>query len=229
MNVCINGMTTDEVKVLRENLVQNNIEKKKVYSAIKRVFDILISFVALIALSPAFLIVALVVCIDDPHGGPLYKQERVGRNGKKFQFYKFRSMVVGAEDMLNGLRDQNEKTGPVFKMHDDPRITRVGRFIRKTSIDELPQLWNVLKGDMSLVGPRPAPTYEVEQYDDFTRLRLLVTPGLTCYWQVAEHRDEIGFEEWMKLDVDYIKDRNFLVDLKLILLTFRVSFTGQGM
>ena len=124
--------------------------------------------------------------------------------------------------------DQNEMDGPVFKIKDDPRITRVGKFIRKTSLDELPQLWNILKGDMSIVGPRPALPREVEQYGDYEKQRLYVTPGLSCYWQIAPHRNDLSFEEWMDLDVKYVKERSFWVDWKIIFKTFKVCLLGRG-
>ena len=203
-------------------------QDKKVYRLAKRLFDILASFTALIALLPLSLVIALLIFIDDPKGSPLYAQERVGKLGKTFKMWKFRSMVVNADAMLEQLQQHNEKDGPVFKMKDDPRVTRIGRFIRKSSLDELPQLWNVFKGDMSLVGPRPALPKEVEQYGDYERQRLLVTPGLTCYWQVQKNRDEIGFAEWMASDIKYIRERCFWLDLKLIFLTVRVVLGGHG-
>lgn len=155
-------------------------------------------------------------------------QKRVGLNGKVFRFYKFRSMIVNAESLLNELKDKNEKDGPVFKIKNDPRITRIGKFIRRTSIDELPQLFNILKGDMSFVGPRPALPKEVEQYSPYHRQRLLVKPGLTCYWQASSERDDISFDEWMTLDIKYIMNQSFRLDIKLIFKTFKVVFTGQG-
>ena len=124
--------------------------------------------------------------------------------------------------------EKNEMDGPVFKIKDDPRITHVGKFIRKTSIDELPQLWNILKGDMSIVGPRPALPREVEQYTEYDRQRLYVTPGLSCYWQIAPHRNDLSFEEWMALDVKYVKERSFWVDWKIIFKTFKVCLLGHG-
>lgn len=213
---------------LREELKTEAVKKRRVYWIAKRTFDISASFIAIVALSWFMLLVAIAVFIDDPHGSPIFTQERVGRNGKIFKFYKFRSMVVGAESLLDGLQEENEKSGPVFKIKNDPRITRVGKFIRRTSIDELPQLFNILKGDMSVVGPRPALPNEVKQYDDYAKLRLLVTPGLTCYWQVQNNRDAISFDEWMDLDVKYIKERSLWVDMKLIFKTVKVSLTGQG-
>ena len=167
-------------------------------------------------------------CIYHPSAGPIFSQERVGRNGKLFRLYKFRSMCPNAEAKLDELLEQNEMDGPVFKIKDDPRITRVGKFIRKTSLDELPQLWNILKGDMSIVGPRPALPREVEQYGEYEKQRLYVTPGLSCYWQVAPHRNDLTFEEWMDLDVKYVKERGFWVDWKIIFKTFKVCLLGHG-
>lgn len=142
---------------------------------------------------------------------------------------KLRTMVPQAESMLDSLLDQNEMDGPVFKIKDDPRITRVGKFLRKTSIDELPQLWNILKGDMSIVGPRPAIPREVEQYTVYQRQRLYVTPGLTCYWQIQSHRNELSYDEWLELDLKYIRERSFWVDWKIIFKTFGavLKLTGE--
>lgn len=221
-------LTNKEVELLREELKTKYIKNKKIYWNTKRAFDILASLAAIVVLFIPLCIVALLIFIDDPHGSPIFTQDRVGRNGKVFKFYKFRSMVVNAEALLDDLQEMNEKTGPVFKIKEDPRITRIGRFIRKTSIDELPQLLNILKGDMSVVGPRPALPKEVEQYDEYAKLRLLITPGLTCYWQVKNNRDAITFDEWMDLDVKYIKERTFWGDIKLIFMTLKVSVTGQG-
>lgn len=182
--------------------------------------------VALIVLSPLMLLTALAVVLDDPKGGPIFSQERVGRRGKPFRMYKFRSMCVNAESELEALMKHNEMDGPAFKMKDDPRITRVGRFIRKTSIDELPQLLNVLRGDMSIVGPRPALPREVEQYDEYQKQRLYVQPGLTCYWQIQPDRNQLSFQEWMDLDIEYIQERSFLTDWKVI---FKTVGTVLGM
>lgn len=142
--------------------------------------------------------------------------------------YKFRSMYSNAEEILKDLMGDNEMDGPAFKIKDDPRITRVGRFIRKTSIDELPQLWNVFKGDMSIVGPRPALPREVEQYTELQMQRMLVQPGLTCYWQIQPNRNDISFDEWMALDFKYIEERSFLVDWKIIFLTIKAVACRQG-
>ena len=204
------------------------LRRKKYYWIGRRAQDIFLSLVALIVLAIPMLIVALVVWIDSPGASPIFVQDRVGRNGKIFKFYKFRSMVPNAETKLKEVLDQNEMDGPVFKMKNDPRITRVGRFIRRTSIDELPQLINILKGDMSIVGPRPALPREVEQYTDYERQRLFVTPGLTCYWQIQPNRNELSFDEWMELDLQYIRDRSFWVDWKIIWKTIGAVLRMYG-
>lgn len=195
------------------------ISKKPIYDFFKRCFDIVCSLLGLIVLLIPLLIVATIILIDCPGAAPIYVQQRIGKNGRAFKFYKFRSMVPGAEDMLDTLLDQNEMEGPAFKMKDDPRITRFGRFIRRTSIDELPQLWNVLKGDLSLVGPRPPLPREVEQYDEYQKQRLMVMPGLTCYWQIQPKRNSLSFDEWLELDLKYISERSFTTDLKILLKT----------
>ena len=209
-------------------LTEDEIRANGFYLVVKRLLDIVFSMLGIVALSWLFLIVAVIIFIDDPHGSPFFSQPRVGRNGKVFRFWKFRSMIVGADKLVGALQEQNEKDGPVFKIKDDPRITRIGKFIRKTSIDELPQLWNVLKGDMSIVGPRPPLPCEVEKYGEYERQRLLITPGLTCYWQVCKGRDDVGFDEWVDMDIKYIRNRSFVVDMELILRTVAVVFTGQG-
>ncbi|MDO4300477.1 MAG: sugar transferase [Clostridia bacterium] len=198
----------------------------KGYLFIKRVFDIISSGIAIIVLSPVMIITAAAIVIESP-GSPIFAQERVGRNGKIFKMYKFRSMCLDAEKKLKKLQSQNEADGPVFKIKDDPRITRIGRFIRKYSIDELMQLFNIFKGDMSVVGPRPALPGEVAEYDDFAKLRLLVKPGLSCYWQISG-RSNIGFSEWMQLDVKYIREMSILTDIKIILLTIPAILKGDG-
>ena len=201
---------------------------KPVYRFFKRAQDIVLSAIALVILFIPMVLVGLAIWIDSPGASPFFKQKRIGANGVPFDFYKFRSMVPNAEAMLKDLLDQNEMDGPVFKIKNDPRITRVGKWIRKTSVDELPQLINVLKGDMSFVGPRPALPREYVLYGDYEKQRLFVTPGLTCYWQVQPRRNELSFEEWMNLDVQYIRDRSFLLDWKLIFQTFAVVFRGDG-
>lgn len=183
---------------------KTNLHEHRAYWCVRRAQDIFFSLLALIALSPLMLLTCIAVWIDSPGASPVFSQLRVGRNGKLFRLYKFRSMCPNAESKLNDLLQDNEMDGPVFKMKDDPRITRVGHFIRKTSIDELPQLVNILKGDMSIVGPRPALPREVAQYTPYEWQRLYVTPGLSCYWQIAPHRNQLSFDEWMALDVKYV-------------------------
>lgn len=193
------------------------------YSVTKRLIDIVGSLCGIILLSPLFLIVAILIKLEDPKGKVFFAQERNGKYPKTFKMYKFRSMVHNAEELLKDLMDRNEQTGPVFKINDDPRITKVGKVIRKTSIDELPQLFNVLKGDMSLVGPRPPIPHEVDQYNSYQMQRLAVKPGLTCIWQVSG-RNNIGFDEWVEMDIEYIKTRNLWLDIKLIFKTVGVLF-----
>lgn len=204
------------------------LRRDRGYWYVRRAQDIILSLLALIVLCVPMFIVAAIIWIDSPGASPFFTQMRVGRNGKLFPFYKFRSMVPNAESKLNELLDKNEMDGPVFKIKEDPRITRVGKFIRKTSIDELPQLINILMGDMSIVGPRPAIPREVEQYSDYEKQRLYVTPGLTCYWQIQPHRNDLGFEEWLELDLKYIQDRSFWVDWKIILKTFGAVLGMNG-
>lgn len=203
-----------------------NKQNLKVYEICKRTIDIIGAGLGLILLSPIIAIVACAVKVTSK--GPIFfSQKRVGKNGELFEMYKFRSMVVNAEELKENLEDQNEMSGPMFKIKDDPRVTKVGKFIRKTSIDELPQLWNILKGDMSLVGPRPSLPKEVEQFDNWMFKRLSVRPGLTCYWQVSG-RNNIDFEDWMKLDVKYVEERNIWIDIKLIFKTIFVLFGDKN-
>lgn len=204
------------------------LRKGKRYWKLRRIQDVVLSVIALVVLWPLMLITALIIVIDSPGASPIFVQTRVGRDGKLFQFYKFRSMCPNAEEKLEELLKYNEMDGPAFKMQDDPRITKVGRFIRKSSIDELPQLINVFRGEMSIVGPRPPLPREVEQYDSYAMQRLLITPGLTCYWQIKPYRNRLSFEEWVELDVQYIKDRSFLTDWKIILATFGAVFGMNG-
>lgn len=201
---------------------------KKSFWVKKRCFDIVVSFFALVFLLPIFAIICILIFIDDPHASSIFKQTRIGRHGKAFTMYKFRSMVANAEQLRKSLSESNEMDGPVFKMKNDPRITKIGRFLRKTSIDELPQLFNVLKGDMSFVGPRPPLPDEVAQYNDYQRLRLVVTPGLTCIWQTENDRNEIAFDDWVEMDIDYIEHRTVFKDIALIIRTAAVMLTKEG-
>ncbi|MEH7384318.1 sugar transferase [Bacillus sp. JJ1521] len=193
----------------------------------KRTIDLIGSIFGLLLLLPLFLIVATLIKIEDPKGKVFFKQKRVGKDGIEFEMFKFRSMVSNAEELLDSLKHLNETSGAMFKMKSDPRVTKVGNFIRKTSIDELPQLWNVLRGEMSLVGPRPALPREVEQYNSYHKQRLAVTPGCTGLWQVSG-RSNIGFESMVELDLKYISERSFFYDLKIILKTVKVMFGSEG-
>ena len=205
------------------NTMNGNVESKsKIYLIAKRITDIVCSLVGLIILSPILLCTAIAIKIDSK-GPILFKQDRVGKDEQIFSMYKFRSMVVNAEELKKSLEKENEMSGPMFKIKKDPRVTRVGRFIRKTSIDELPQLINVLKGNMSLVGPRPSLPKEVEAFEPWMKERLTVLPGLTCIWQVSG-RNNIPFKEWMELDIKYVRERSYFLDLKLIFKTIFVLF-----
>ncbi len=205
----------------------DTFKEKPVYAFFKRLFDLLLSGMAILLLSPVLLILAIAVRSD---GGPaIYSQIRVGKNGKLFRIYKFRSMCVNADspEMLEKLAALNEMDGPAFKIKDDPRITKVGRFIRRTSLDELPQLFNIFIGNMSIVGPRPPLESEVRQYTEYQKQRLLVKQGLTCYWQCSG-RNNISFDEWMDMDIRYIRERSLLTDLKIILKTVPAVLSGDG-
>lgn len=193
----------------------------------KNVFDIAASFLLLIMLSPVFLLIALLIKLIS-RGPALFVQTRLGLNGRRFKFYKFRSMVVGAEGKLKPLLENNEISGPVFKMTNDPRITQLGRFLRKYSLDELPQLYNVLRGEMSLVGPRPPLPEEVKRYGRWQRRRLSVKPGITGLWQVSGRSEIKDFNEWLKLDLEYIDNWSLWLDFKILLKTFWVVLTAKG-
>jgi lipopolysaccharide/colanic/teichoic acid biosynthesis glycosyltransferase len=207
---------------------EKTLRSHRRYWVLRRAQDIVFSLLALILLAPLALLISLAIVLDSPGDGAIFRQRRVGRDGKLFWLYKFRTMCPDAEEQLNELLSQNQMDGPVFKIKDDPRITRVGRFLRKTSLDELPQLLNVLRGDMSIVGPRPALPREAELYSDYQRQRLYVTPGLSCYWQIAPHRNEMSFDEWVALDLKYIQERSFWVDWKIIFLTVRAMLMKYG-
>lgn len=193
---------------------------------LKRSMDIIGSIIGIIFLSPLLLIVAILIKMESK-GRVFFSQVRVGLNGKEFRIYKFRSMVENAESLRKSLEDKNEVNGPMFKIKKDPRVTKIGRFIRKTSIDELPQLLNVLKGEMSLVGPRPSLPSEVINFEPWMLKRFQVKPGLTCYWQVSG-RNNIGFKEWMELDIKYVNEISFSTDIKLILRTIILLFGDKN-
>ncbi|CAG7613366.1 hypothetical protein PAESOLCIP111_01595 [Paenibacillus solanacearum] len=196
------------------------------YLIVKRMMDVIGAGIGIILLLPFLFIIGCLIKLEDPRGPIFFKQTRVGKNGKPFGMYKFRSMVNNAEQLLPSLLEQNEIAGAMFKIKNDPRITRVGRWIRKTSIDELPQLWNVLNGEMSLVGPRPPLPREVHEYSEYDKLRLLVTPGCTGIWQVSG-RSNVGFREMVEMDLKYIMERTLLMDIKIILKTIIVMLKSK--
>lgn len=222
MAISKSSLDTDDTFVINigqtSPSLKEKIENQKKYLIAKRAMDLIGSLVGIILLSPLFLVIALLIKLEDRKGSVIFKQQRVGKDGKLFYIYKFRSMVTNAENLLDQLLDKNETTGAMFKMKNDPRVTRIGHFIRRTSIDELPQLFNVLKGNMSLVGPRPPLPREVEKYSSYDKQRLLVTPGCTGLWQVSG-RSNVGFNTMVKLDLDYIQGRSVLLDLKIIFRT----------
>ncbi|VDH12689.1 priming glycosyltransferase [Lactiplantibacillus plantarum] len=197
------------------------------YRFIKRVFDFVASLLGLIILSPLFLLIAIAIKIEDPKGAVFYSQTRLGRGEVPFKMYKFRSMVSNADELLEKLLKDNEIDGAMFKMQDDPRVTKIGRFIRKYSIDELPQLLNVLQGSMSLVGPRPPLPREVEEYSDYDKQRLAVKPGCTGLWQ-ATVRNSVGFDEMVKLDLTYISKRSVAFDVYILFKTVVIMFKPNG-
>lgn len=199
-------------------LKQDQIDHRYFYRTVKIILDKFLSLFALIILSPVFLSVAVLIKIDDPRGPVFYSQTRIGRNGRTFKMYKFRSMVVNADKKLKELLNKNEIDGAMFKMKYDPRVTKVGRIIRKYSIDELPQFFNVLKGDMTLVGPRPPLQREIYDYTEYDKQRLMVTPGCTGLWQVSA-RNSVGFHEMVELDIEYIQKSGLLYDLSILLRT----------
>lgn len=202
------------------------VKSRKGYHFMKRFFDVVLSIGGLIVLSPIMVIIAYKIKKED--GGPVfYRQVRVGKDGRHFEMYKFRSMVPNADQLLGKLKDQNEVDGAMFKMKHDPRITKIGHFIREHSLDELPQLMNVVKGDMSLVGPRPPLPSEVKQYTNYDKQRLYVTPGCTGLWQATE-RNNVGFDEMVQLDLCYIKEASLQEDFRIVLKTISIIFKPNG-
>lgn len=224
----------DEVGVSSPNgnddkiqLNKQKIDSKIIYRFFKRAIDILGSSIGLIVLLPLFLVVGFKIKKEDAAGTIFFSQIRVGKNGKLFKMYKFRSMCVDAEERLDLLLEHNDIDGAMFKMKDDPRITKIGKFIRKTSIDELPQFWNVLKGDMSLVGPRPPLKREVEEYTSYDLQRLFIKPGCTGLWQVSG-RNHLNFEQMIELDLKYINTLSLINDIKIILKTVYIIIRPNG-
>nr|WP_127579961.1 sugar transferase [Paenibacillus koleovorans] len=206
---------------------KNSQVRRTRYEIMKRFMDIVGAVMGIVFLFPIFVLIALFIKLEDPKGRVFYKQTRVGKNGKVFEMYKFRSMITNAEELLPTLQHLNERSGAVFKMKADPRVTRVGSFIRRTSIDELPQFLNVLKGDMSMVGPRPPLPQEVEMYTAYDKQRLIVTPGCTGPWQVSG-RNHMSFKEMVSLDLKYISERSLMLDIKLILKTVGVMVWSRN-
>ena len=225
--------TVEEKKKTAEAVTPEDMKEfvapapKPFYEFGKRVFDIVASFFGLIVLSPVFLITAIAIWWED-HGTPFYSQTRLTKGGKEFKMYKFRSMCMDADKMLDSLLDKNEMTGPAFKIAADPRITKIGPIIRRASIDELPQLVNILKGDMSVIGPRPPLPREVAQYTPYQMHRLDVKTGLACYHECMGRNDNPDFDEWVESDLKYIRERSLWVDFKVILMTIKVVLTGKG-
>lgn len=203
-----------------------NIRQSRFYLITKRALDLIVASLIVLMVLPLVPVIVLLIKMDSK-GPVLFRQKRVGKNGKVFELFKFRSMVDGAEKALDSLRPLSNREGPIFKIEEDPRITRVGRFLRRSSLDELPQIINVLKGDMTIVGPRPNLPSEVAQYLPWQRTRLLVRPGITCFWQVTG-RSHIGFQEWMRLDLEYIRKRSIKTDLKIIFKTFPAVIARKG-
>lgn len=215
-------MSTDNAhdKVNKTMLSQEKIDSRIFYRSMKKLTDRVLSALALILLSPLFLVISILIKRED-RGPVFYTQRRIGRNGKIFSMYKFRSMVVHADQKLEKLADQNEVEGAMFKMKNDPRVTKIGRIIRKYSLDELPQLLNVVQGDMSLVGPRPPLEKEIQQYTNYDMQRLMVTPGCTGLWQVTK-RNSVGFHEMVELDIEYINKSNYFYDISILFKTIQV-------
>jgi len=212
-------VNTHEKTIIHQTmLAEKDVRGGLVYRIIKRIIDISLAIVGLICLFPVLIIVALLIKSENMKGSVLFSQIRIGKKGKAFKLYKFRSMVIDAEEKLEDLVYLNEVTGAMFKIKEDPRVTRVGKIIRRTSIDELPQLWNVLLGEMSIVGPRPPLPREVEIYTTFQKQRLLVTPGCTGLWQVRG-RSNLNFDKMVELDLYYIQKRSVWLDMKIIVVT----------
>lgn len=220
------GATASTPPAVRtEQIVQASRRK---YWKRKRVFDFAASLLLLALSAPLLLLMAVLICLDDPRGGPIFRQTRLGLGGRRFTMYKFRTMAVDAEQRRAELAALNEMDGPVFKIREDPRVTRIGKFLRRSSLDELPQLFNVLRGDMSIIGPRPPLPCEAAEYTDYQSLRLIVKPGLTCLWQVRTDRNAVSFAEWVEDDMEYILNASLWGDVKLMLKTPFVMLRGEG-
>lgn len=215
------------MKSKKFHINEQQLNHQYVYRFVKRLFDMVASTIALVILSPLFLIIAICIKVDDPKGPVFYSQVRVGKDGKHFKMFKFRSMVTNADQLLEKLRSQNDVDGAMFKMKNDPRITKVGRIIRKYSLDELPQLANVVMGSMSIVGPRPPLVSEVAEYTEYDKQRLMVKPGATGMWQVGG-RNDVSFDEMVALDLTYIQERSIWLDLKIMFETVKIMIIPNG-
>lgn len=218
-------MDKGKTNVAKETVYIN--EHSAGYIFLKRIFDILFSFFALVILSPIFLLVGIIIKLDGPKGEVFFQQERVGVDGELFKMYKFRSMYPDAEKRLEEIKHLNEIEGNMFKMKEDPRVTHIGKFIRAYSIDELPQLLNVLKGDMSLIGPRPPLVREYERYSLYDKKRLAIRPGITGLWQVSG-RNSLSFDEMVALDLKYIRELSFKNDFKIFFKTIVVVIKKEN-
>lgn len=220
-----NDIEKEEINKVLDFILEKN---KKWYWIKKRTLSVIFAIIGIIIFAIPMLIITLLIWLSDREASPIYCQTRIGRHGKPFTLYKFRTMVHNAHEMKMDLHSQNEMDGPVFKIKDDPRVTKIGKFLRKTSLDELPQFFNVIKGDMVVIGPRPPLPEEVEQYTEYQKLRLIVTPGITCLWQVQPKRNDLSFSEWVDLDIHYIMHRSILMDIKIIIKTIWVMFREEG-
>lgn len=212
-----------------QNILDKMKEKNKTnFWRTKKLISILIALVCILIFLIPMIVITLIIFFSDVHASPFFCQTRVGRHGKTFKLYKFRTMVANAEELKASLAHLNEMDGPVFKIKSDPRITKFGKFLRATSLDELPQFFNVLKGDICVIGPRPPLPSEVEKYTEYQKLRLTVTPGITCLWQVQPHRNSLSFDEWVELDIEYILHRSLWVDISILFRTVWVMFKREG-
>ena len=216
----------ESVAIAAQQKARVQVKRKPLYDFVKRTFDIVVSLICLTVGLPVYLILILAIVIDDP-GNPFFVQKRTGLNGRTFRMVKLRTMYKDAEKRRSELLAQNEADGPIFKITNDPRVTRVGKFLRKTSLDETTQVINILLNDMTIVGPRPLPTYEQGACNDYQKQRLLVKPGLTCYTALDKHSED-DFDKWIELDMKYIRERGILTDLKIIIRTIGVVITHKN-
>ena len=208
-------------------MMKNQDNSKMNYLRTKRIIDYIVSTILFYSLSPFILMIGSIIKVTSP--GPIFYRWKVaGKDGRYFTGYKLRSMYINADKIKQELVSKNEMSGPVFKMTDDPRVTPIGRFLRKYSIDEIPQLWSVINGDMALVGPRPPLQSEYEQFNDWQKKKLAVKPGITCIWQISGRNDIKDFDEWVRLDLKYIEKRNFQLDMMVLLNTLKCALKGTG-